>query len=294
MPLRAALFTVLLALQAPALLRAQAGSEAYKRGRAALTAGKYDDAVGAFEQAVKADGASAEYHLWLGNALGSVAQRANVFRQPFLARRVKSEFERTVQLDSTSIGAHEGLLEFYRQAPGVMGGSMDRARAEAGAIGRINALRGHFARASLAREEKDSAAVEREYRAALDAFPDSLSAVTALSAYLLSTRRGDDAFPLLEAYLSRHPTDMFAQFWIGRTSAITGHQLDRGERALRTVLAAPGIGIDTTLPPPANAHYRLGDIAAKRGDKVRAKEEYEAALRLNPTLEAARKALAAL
>jgi BirA family biotin operon repressor/biotin-[acetyl-CoA-carboxylase] ligase len=63
------------------------------------------------------------------------------------------------------------------------------------------------------------------------------------------------------------------------------------EAALRKVLAAPGVGTDSTLPQPANARFRLGDILVKRGRTAEAKAEYEAALRLNPQLDAARAAL---
>jgi tetratricopeptide (TPR) repeat protein len=77
-------------------------------------------------------------------------------------------------------------------------------------------------------------------------------------------------------------------------AAITGMQLERGEQALRTILVAPGVGVDPNLPVPANIHFRLGDIFAKKGAKEQARKEYEKAIELNPQLDAARKALKAL
>ena len=282
-----------LAFVPPALL-AQNAADYIKQGRAALDANKADDAVDWFEKAVKLDDKNAEYHLWLARGLGTVAQHANVFRQPFLAKRVKSEFERTVQLDPQSIGGHEGLLSFYVQAPGIMGGSIDKARAESELIAKISPLRGHFARATIADHEKDHAGAEREYRAAVAEFPDSLGATTTLSNALINWKRGDEAFAPLDAFLARHPGDLFATWGLGRVAAITGKQLDRGEQAIRTVLAAAEAGTTPNLPPPANAHFRLGDIAAKRGSTDAARAEYEKALALNPKLEAARTALKAL
>src|SRR5438094_5679460 len=55
---------------------------------------KSGDAADWFERAVKTTDKSAQHHLWLGNALGDQAQHANKLKQPFLARRVKTEFER--------------------------------------------------------------------------------------------------------------------------------------------------------------------------------------------------------
>jgi tetratricopeptide (TPR) repeat protein len=110
-----------------------------------LAEGKSAEAVDWFEKAVKANDANALHHLYLANALGSEAGKANKLRQPMLARRLKSEFEHAVALDPNLIGAHEGLLQFYMQAPGFMGGSQEKAKEQAAAILHLNAMRGHFA-----------------------------------------------------------------------------------------------------------------------------------------------------
>ena len=176
------------AFASPASLCAQSAVAEFKTGRALMDSNKADAAVKAFERAVALDDKNPEYHLWLGNAVGSVAQNASVLRQPFLARRVKAEFERAVQLDPSNIGAREGLVSFYVRAPGVMGGSMARAREQAEAIAKINPMRGHFARASIAVNQKDLATAERELRAAADENPDSLNAATRLERFLTRSR----------------------------------------------------------------------------------------------------------
>jgi tetratricopeptide (TPR) repeat protein len=278
----------------PASLRAQGAAEQFKTGRALMDSNKAEAAIKAFEKAVALDDKNSEYHLWLGRAVGSVAQNASVLRQPFLARRVKSEFERAVQLDASNIGAREGLVSFYVQAPGVMGGSIPKAREQAEAIAKINPMRGHFARGSIAVHQKDFTTFEREIRAAADEDPDSVVAVTTLANYLSGNSHGDEAFVVIDKYLTRHPGDVLATFWIGRLAVITGKQLERGEKALRTVLATPNLGAEPNQPAPFTVHYRLGDIAAKSGNKDAARKEYERSLELNPKFEAAKKALKAL
>jgi tetratricopeptide (TPR) repeat protein len=285
---------VVAAVMLPAALCAQAGADQYKAGRALMDSSKSDAAVKAFEKAVAADDKNPEYHLWLGNALGSVAQNASVLRQPFLARRVKSEFEKAVELDATNISAREGLISFYTQAPAVMGGSIPKAREQADAIAKINPMRGHFSRATIAGHEKDAVAAERELRAAADEAPDSLVALTTLANFFASNNRPDDPFPLIDKYLARHPGDLLATFWIGRLAATTGKQLDRGEKALRLVMESPNLGTGPNQPALFAIHYRLGDIAVKRGDKITARKEYEKTIELNPRFEGAKKALKAL
>jgi tetratricopeptide (TPR) repeat protein len=277
----------------PATLAAQSFDDLLKTGRAQLDSGKSGDAVKTLERAVKMNPQSAEAHFRLGNALGSEAGKANPLRQPFLAKRLKAEFEKAVELDPNLVSAREGLIQFYLQAPGVMGGSVPKAREQASEIARINALRGHFAAAQIANNQKDVAGAEKAYRAAATEFPDSLGAVTSWVNFLTTNGRADEAFTSLDRFLASHPNDRVARWWIGRTAAISGKQLDRGEQILRGLLAEQQ-PTDGPRILPENIHFRLGDIAAKRGDKAKARAEYQEALKLNPKHEPAKKALAAL
>ena len=69
-------------------VRAEAEAKAaFERGRAAHNAGKTDEAVSAFEQAVALDPTSSLYHLWLGHAYSRQLRTAGFLRQPFIARR---------------------------------------------------------------------------------------------------------------------------------------------------------------------------------------------------------------
>jgi tetratricopeptide (TPR) repeat protein len=281
-------------LVSPPPLIAQSAAEQLRLGRALMDSNKADAAIKVFEKAVALDDNNAEYHLWLGRAVGTVARTASVLRQPFLARRVKSEFERTVQLDPSSVGAREGLVTFYTQAPGFMGGSIAKAREQADALAKFNPMRAHFARADIAADQKDVSAVEREYRAAAEENPDSLVAASSLANFLVNNKRGDEAFVPIDKYLARHQGDLLATFALGRLAAITGKQLERGEKALRDVLVTPNLGSQPNQPAPFAVHYRLGDIAAKSGNKDVARREYEKAIELNPTFDAAKKALKAL
>ena len=271
---------------------AQSFEDLMRTGRSQLQAGKADDAVASFEKAVAANDKSADAHTMLGNALGTVAQNANVFRQGLLARRVKSEFEKAVALDPSLVQPREGLVQFYTKAPGVMGGSMDKAKEQAAAIAKLNPISGHLAEANIALTEKDALRAEKAYAAAVAENPDSLRALNAYVNFLVNNKRADEAFPHVDRYLAKHPSDRVAQFYVGRLAATTGKQLDRGEQLLRTLLANP---VDSgPRVAPENIHFRLGDILAKKGDKVKARAEYEEALKVNPNFEPVKKALKAL
>lgn len=282
----------LLATLFPPRATAQSLDEWIAKGRAQLDSNKADAAVKSFEKAVKADEKNSDAHLWLARAVGTVARNANVLRQPFLAKRAKSEFEKAAQLDPNSVGAHDGLMQFYLLAPGVMGGSVGKAREQAAEIARINPYQGHLAQGRIANNQKDLVGAEKNWRAFYAAYPDSVSPMTNLAAFLINNNRAEEAWPVVEKFLAKHPDNVPGQWWFVRTSAATGKQMEKGEQYVRALLAIP---VDKT-PRVSNdvLHFRLGDLHAKRGDKAKAKAEYEEALRINPKLEAAKKALASL
>lgn len=283
---------LLLAAAALALpARAQSAADWFHKGRALMDSGKADQAVKAFENAVKLDDRNSSNHLWLANALGTVAQKSNVIKQGMMAPRIKREMERARDLDSTSIEAHRGMMQFYLGAPGFMGGSVVKARAEAAAIGRLNRLQGHLAAVTIAQHEKDSTTIERELRAAVTDDPDSASAYVQLGFYLANTKRGEESIATIDRLLARHPGHPLGLFYLGRFAGMSGLQLDRAEKSLRQFLALPPDTADKARPGLAIAHTRLADVLAKKGAKDDARKEYEAALQLNPKLDPAQSGL---
>ena len=177
-------------------------------GRLVYAQGNSGAAVDWFEKAVKRQDTNATYHTWLGNALGDEAQKASKLRQPFLARRVKSEFERAVELDPKLVDAREGLVGFYSVAPGIMGGSMEKAREQATAIAKLNPIRGHLQLGRVAEREKDVATAEREYQALISAYPDSVVGYYALGNFYRTQSRWDDAFTTFERLMKMKPDEV--------------------------------------------------------------------------------------
>ena len=267
-------------------------SALYWLGRIADAEGKNGEAIEWYEKAVKREDGSALYHYWLGSALGEEAQAASKLRQPFLARRLKAEFERAVALDPKMIDSRQGLVDFYSMAPGFMGGSMDKAREQAAEITKLSAMRGHFAAARLADRQRDNAGVEREYVAAIAAAPDSAQAYFSLAAFYRRLSRWDDAFAAYEQLMKAKPDEVVAHLGWGAVSAQSGKSYERGERELRYFLAnaSPSVG-NLNL---AGAHFRLGQILEKTARKDQAKAEYAEALKINPQHADAKKALEGL
>jgi len=133
----------------------------------------FDAASDYAERAVELNPQKANYHFWYANALGAVAQDANVFKQAWLAPKILDQFKKTIELDSTHIGGHVGAGNFYVMAPGIMGGDIDKARDEAQALIRLGSERGRWLLLAIAQKEGDFEHADKQYELLDKSFNDS-------------------------------------------------------------------------------------------------------------------------
>jgi tetratricopeptide (TPR) repeat protein len=270
----------------------RSAAAAYYLGRIASFDNDGEEALRQLERAVELEDGNALYHAWLGNAVRDETQRASKLKMPFMARRMRKEWERAVELDPNQVDARFGLVQFYAMAPGVMGGSRDSAREQADEIAKRDAMRGAMARGAIAEAEKNAGAEIAAYQQAIAAAPDSTAGYFALGMTYAREGKVTEAFATLDQYAKRHPDDRWGLYQAGRFAGITGQQLDRGEGALKQFLATPPA--DAHAPNLAGAHYWLGQIAEKRGARDAAREQYKTALQINPKSQASQRALEAL
>ena len=263
-------------LTAYARANPRSGEAAFYLGRIALVEGDFGEAAKRLEGAVKLDARRPAYHRWLARAYAQQALRGSKLKALVLAGRIRQHFETAVALDSNDVDARLDLLGYYVTAPGVAGGSEERAEAQAREIAARSAYRGHIATA-LVNEKRHADVAEREYKAAIAAFPDSTEASYALGLLYQRLDRTDQAFATFEQLLHAHPEATNALYAIGRLAAQTGQRLDRGEQALKKYLGEPP---REGFPPLSSAHYRLGAIYERTGRKELARQEYEESLRL--------------
>jgi tetratricopeptide (TPR) repeat protein len=263
---------------------------AYYLGRIASEENDLDKAGDWFEQAIKMNEGSSVYHMWMGRVLCEKAQTANKLKQPFLAKNCRNEWERAIQLDPNNLDARSDIIEFYLQAPGIMGGSKDKARQEAQEIKKRDFTRGTAAAANVATRTQDFAGAEREWQSYIKSQPDSSLGHVMLAVTLTTEKKYDEALAVLDKRLAAKPDDKAALYGVGRLGAVSGLHMDRAETALKQYLADP----PKQNPSLTGAHFRLGQIYQKKGDIKAARQEYETALRIEPKNQDAKKALEAL
>jgi tetratricopeptide (TPR) repeat protein len=134
--------------------------------RVELTLQRWNDAATHCEKAVAASPNNARYHLWLGRAIGERASRASFTSAFGLAKRTREEFETAQKLDPKDGEVLADLGEFYKDAPGVVGGGVDKAEAIARQLDAVDANRAHELRGLLAEKRKDLGEAEKEFKAA--------------------------------------------------------------------------------------------------------------------------------
>lgn len=225
-----------------------------EQGRAALARGDHDAAIAILERAVAQYPKDAGAHYYLANAYGSKAASSGILARAKYGPKTKGEWEQAVALDPKHLDARFSLVEFYTYAPGFMGGSYDKAFAQAKEIKAIDPVLGHRAHGFIFMHQKNYGA----------------------------------AFAEFETALKLDPNHMPVYFYLGRTASLANTNLARGEEVLKKYLAYTP---KENEPPLAHAHYRLGTIYEKKGKTAEAKLSYQAALRLDASLKEASAAL---
>ncbi len=272
-----------------AIAAKQTARIAFLRGCQRFAEGKAGKAIDEFEKAVKIEDGNPVYHFWIGRAAGEEAGSANPLRQPGLAKRAKAGLERAVQLDPDYIDAREGIMQYYLQAPGFLGGSKEKASEQVAEIAKRNPYRGGTLKVEQSLRDRDTTAAIRGYEALIAAHPDSARLYSPLATLLGAQRRWPEAWKAIDRINALQPDSPLARYALGRMSAESGQRLEEGEAALRSYLKQPpGPG----LPSHAGAQWRLGMIAEKRGDRAGARTAYQAALALDPTQKGAKDGLA--
>ena len=239
---------------------------------------EWDRGIAACERARNLDPQNSLYHLWLGRVYGEKADHAGFLAAAGLAKKVRIAFERAVELDPKSSEARTDLAEFYLEAPGIVGGGKDKARAQGDALMPLNPGMAHWVAARIAEKEKDSASAEREYRAAVTASHSSARTCLDLAGFLRRANRLDEMEQVL-GKLESAPLDHAPALMDGAGMLLrTGRNLPLAVRLLHRYLSFP-----VEEGPAFRAHDLLGQILEKQGEGPAAAVQYRAALALNHT-----------
>jgi tetratricopeptide (TPR) repeat protein len=239
----------------------------------------FDAAAAQCEKAVSIRPQNSTYHLWLGRAIGERASRASFMTAFSLARKSREEFEAAVKYGPQNAEALSDLGEFYKEAPGAVGGGMDKAEEIAKRLEAIDPSRAHQLRAEMAEKQKDLGTAEREFKAACTGNRAALQWME-LAGFYRHHERWDEmesAVKSGQSAAAREKHSAVALFNGASVLARANRDSDLATKLFESYLASP----DKTEEAPAfEALTRLAKLRSAVGDLASAQKYKSQALAL--------------
>jgi cytochrome c-type biogenesis protein CcmH/NrfG len=239
---------------------------------------RWDDSIHECEAAVQLAPQNSEYHLWLGQAYGGKAENIHSIKAYALAKEVRAEFERAVQLDGRNPNALSDLGEFYAAAPRIVGGGKQKAQDVARELEQIDPVRAYELKARLAEKDKNYALAETQFKAAVKASKEPAEAWMTLASFY---SRRHQTGQMLYAVHAGIDADAKATEPHG-TALVHGAELlsqnnNESELAIHLLnlyLDSPSKSPDL---PAFRVHAALSRLLLQQGDYFGARKQIEAA-----------------
>jgi tetratricopeptide (TPR) repeat protein len=255
--------------------------------RAYFEVGDWDRGIPDCERATALEPMNGLYHLWLGRIYGEKADSSSFLTAAGLAKKVRTEFETAVRLSPNNPDARSDLAEFYLEAPGIVGGGKDKAENQAEALARLDPARADWIRGRIAEKEKDMATAEKDYRAAIADSHGGAHAWFNLALFYWHQRNLDDMQQTLYRAVAA-PLDRPEVIMESAELLIKGgRDFPAAIQWLHRYLSGPMV----EAAPSFKAHYLLGTVLEKQGDRAAAAAQYRTALSLASNFSRAQQAL---
>lgn len=220
-------------------------------GQCYFMSGDYKKSVDALEKAAELAPDSSDIQTWLARAYGRRAETSFAIQAIGFATRSRQAFEKAVQLDPHNREALNDLFEFYVEAPGFMGGGLDKARSLLPAIEKNDPSEIYFARALIAEKKDQFDQAEAQLRRGVDIAPHQVGRLLDLAKLLYKEGRFDEGekfFAQAQKAAPNAPRVLFA-----RASAYvqSKHNIPEAEALLKRYIAAGDLTPDD--PPRSEA-----------------------------------------
>lgn len=208
-------------------------------GRNYFMLGEFKKAQEYFEKAISADPNSSVYHHWLGKTYGRRAETSSFVTAPSYASKARQSFEKAIALDPKNKEAINDLFEYYIEAPGFLGGGLDKADALSRTIGKLDAAEYQYALAVIAEHRKEFGTAEQHLRRALDIAPRQVGRVIDLAKFLAKQGRAQESDAVFEQAQRIAPDDPKLLFAKADTYIRNKRNLEAAKTLLQRYLKAP-------------------------------------------------------
>lgn len=233
-----------------------------------------DPGIAAAERCVAAHPQNAQCHGALGQSLGRKAVEAGMVAGVRYAGRIRSSFERAVQLAPQSLEARLDLNTYYLMAPAIVGGGAEKARRNTQEFARLQPALAELAWAQI--ELNDDKLAEAQARLERTPLPEErvaraawIETMAGVGHQHLRQKRFEAAQRTFELAAQKLPRELEFARGLGRV-AQEQKQFERARKHFESALAlAPS--------PDARIHFRLGQVLEQLAQPVEALRHYEKA-----------------
>ena len=222
-------------------------------GQCYFMSGDYKRATDLFEKAVAANPTNSYYQTWLGRVYGRRAESSFAVAAISWASKSRAALERAVQLDVSNWEAVDDLFEYYIQAPGFMGGGLDRAEKLTEIVARRDPAEASYDRARIAEARKQYGTAEQHLRRAAELSPRQVGRLLDLAKFLARQGRFEESertFVQAEQLAPDAPKVLFAK---ASTYIKTNRNVETARELLKKYLSASL----TPEDPPRSEAARL-------------------------------------
>jgi tetratricopeptide (TPR) repeat protein len=194
--------------------------------------GEYKKATEVFEKAAQLDPNNSEIYHWLGRTYGRRAETGSVLTAPGNASKARQFFERSVELDPKNQEAINDLFDYYLEAPGFLGGGLNKAEAVAGRIGTLNPAEGHYAEAQIKDKLKEYSAAETHLRMAAELSPHQVGRVLDVAKYLSKLHKFVESEMMFDKASKMAPQEPKVLYSRAETYVKSNRNLDQARKLL--------------------------------------------------------------
>ena len=246
------------------------------KSRAILGAGpdtRIEQAVKLGEQCVATYPQLSNCYLAYGNALGTKAISAGIMSAMGYAGKIRDAFKKAVELDPNNIEARFSLLQYYMQAPSIVGGGSGKARDLVSQTATVSPDASRLMGAMLDMSDDAYAKAEAAVLAVRPAGNEALAdhqeqLLSNLGGTYLSQKKYADSERAYRAVIKLYPDSEWGPYGLAR--------IDQEQGRYREAVAGFEKALALSSRPVIN--YRIGRSCQSLGDKPKAIAAYERAL----------------
>jgi hypothetical protein len=193
-----------------------------------------------------------------------------------LGKQVHEQFVTAVQLDPRNAEALSDLGSFNVDAPGIVGGGLDKAEQVAAQLDKVDPPRAHQLRAEIASNRKDYPTAERELKASVAASPHPALQLTVLANFYRHRQQWDQMEATVRSAQSAAAKDRSAGVALFDGAGVLYESRRDPALAVKMLQDYLAGSFKTDEAPAFVAYSRLAELQRQLGNSTEAQRDQAA------------------